>query len=136
MNDNLKGIDLIMVSNAEIALHRLAVGHAPESVNWTAIRKFRDVLFEICDDPNDSDAQTLFGEVLRESHGNHPGRRREDKPVVIPKETVDEFDSLINNRPLETARAKRLYGFCHSFSKHIREENSLSTTQNLKTASI
>lgn len=127
MNKNLNGIDLIMVSNAQIALHRLAVGCAPEWVNWTAIREFRDMLFEICDDSDDSDAQTLLGEVLLESHGNHPGRRRADKPVVIPKEIVDEFDSLINNRPLATARAERLYGFCHFFYKHISTKESTTS---------
>ena len=127
MNDNLKGIDLIMVSNAEIALHRLAVGYTPESVNWTAIRQFRDVFLKICDNANDSDIQTLLGEIIRESHGNHLGRRRTDKAVVMPKEVVDEFDSLINNRPLATARAKRLYGFCHFFSKHISTKESTTS---------
>ncbi len=127
MNKNLKGIDLIMVSNAQIALHRLALGYTPESVNWKPIREFRDVLSKICDDSSDPDTQTLLGEVLRESHGNHPGRRRADKQVVIPKEIVDEFDSLINNRPLASACAERLYGFCHFFYRHIDEKRNTAS---------
>ncbi len=119
MNKNLDGIDLVMISNVQIALHRLALGYAPESVNWEPIREFRDVLLKMCDDSNNSETQTLLGEIIRESRGEHLGRRRTDKAVVIPKEVIDEFDSLINNRPLATARAERLNGFCHFFSKHI-----------------
>jgi len=127
MNDMLKGIDTIMISNAQVALFRLSHGDAPESVNRGAIKAFREVLSKMCDESKDQEIQTFLDEIIHEFHTNHPCRRRMDMATPTPQGVMKELDWLIDNRPSVRSRAERLYGFCYFFYKHINGKRNTAS---------
>ena len=123
----LKGIDTIMISNAQVALFRLSHGDAPESVNRGAIKAFREVLSKMCDESKDQEIQTFLDEIIHEFHTNHPCRRRMDMATPTPQGVMKELDWLIDNRPSVRSRAERLYGFCYFFYKHINGKRNTAS---------
>lgn len=136
MNKNLAGIDVIMLHNAQIAFHRLSIGYTKEHVNWDSIKEFQEMFSKVCNNLDDPETKKFVSEVLRESHGDYPYRRRTDAMDQAVNMILDELDLLIKERVPRRNRAQHLYMFCHIFTKHTQKENSPSLVSNLQTISV
>lgn len=132
--NNLRDVDALVVSRAQLELSRLSREHHHEEINFRDIQAFREILSMLCNEDQNKEVTAMLERIIEEFCFGQPCREEIERIENLNPEEVSklrslntlknlkgilsEFDLLLKNS-LAHGFALRLYEFCCIFSKHL-----------------